>query len=85
MAILEEHVSIHMLCFHVYQARFIVSAEYNLNFIEVLFLTHIVLHTNTIESTWRHVEAFLSQYNRIGGLRLSTSSHYVWGGVPIRH
>lgn len=42
MAIMEERIYIRMLCFHVYQAQFMISAECNLNFIEVLFVTYIV-------------------------------------------
>jgi len=37
-------------------------------------------HTNTIESTWRHVKAFLSPYNRKGDYT-SPSSLYVRGEV----
>ena len=47
------------------QALFIVSAE---NCMKVLFLTYdpvTFARTNTIESTWRHVKAFLNPYNRI--------------------
>jgi hypothetical protein len=54
-----------------------VSAEYNLNFIEVLFLTYIVRSYEHDRNTWRHAKALLSQYNRIGGLRLSSSSQWV--------
>ena len=41
-------------------------------------------HTNTIESTCRHVKAFLIPNNRIRGLRPSIRPEHICGGVPIR-
>ena len=77
MAMSEENTSFAVFCFHFNQVRFTQS---NFSFVEVLFLTtscaqsinHTIAffdertgaHTHTIESTWRHVKAFLNPYNR---------------------
>jgi len=39
MMMSEDHICYRKLCFHVYQARFVVSAQ---NFMKVLFLTYVV-------------------------------------------
>jgi ABC-type thiamine transport system substrate-binding protein len=53
---LEDHI-----CFHVNQARFMVSAE---NCMKVSFLTYDVVHS--CEHDREHVTAFLNPYNRMG-------------------
>jgi len=60
MTMSEDHICFRMLCFHVDQAWFMVSAE---NFIKVLFLTYDVVRS--YEHDREHVVAFLNPYNRM--------------------
>jgi hypothetical protein len=61
MTMSEDRICFHMLCFHVNQARFMVSAE---NFIKVLLLSYDVV--SPYEHDREHVAAFVNLYNRIG-------------------
>jgi len=78
----EDHVCFRLLCFHVNQARFMVSAE---NFMKVLFFTYDFVCS--YEHNRVHMaacEGFPQYLQPDGGLHLSPNPLHVCGGVPIR-
>jgi len=81
MMMSEEHVCFRMLCFHVSQARFTVSAE---KFVTVSFLTYVI---RSYENDRGHVAASerISQSLQLDGglVHLSPGPIHVCGGVQI--
>ena len=72
MTMSEDHICFRMLCFHVNQTRFMVSAA---NFMKVLFLTYDVVCS--YEHDREHVAAFLTPYNRMGDY-IHQLAHYMF-------
>jgi len=73
MTLSEDHICFRMLCFHVNQARFIVSAE---NCMKVLFLTYVVVRS--YEHDREDVAVFLNPCNRMGATSIS------WPSICLR-
>ena len=77
-----DHVCFRMLCFHVNQAWFMVSAA---SFIKVLFLTYDVVRS--YEHDREYIEAcegIPQSLQPDGGLHLSRGLLHACGGVPIQ-